>query len=189
VVTERILDERIKKLSLEDAWDFCLAQWEWIIETLLEHPDSDVYILKRAWLRTVTDRSIDAACFFCEYQRQRCVPIDEDNNYTKSHTCEGCPGRDVDENFNCVNSNYHHERYPFKFFLKLKELDTIRKCQEASYITSTFANTIRENIIQASASLEILRNEGTISDDTYNNITALLAEPIHLLDRCNSNSN
>jgi len=123
---ESISKERVEDLSLEDAWEFCISQWEWVIAKLLEDPGTDHRVLKRKWVKQVTTCPVDSDCFFCEYQRQqRAKSANNDLG-----TCESCPGKLVDSTFKCLHKDYSYEKYPFKFLLKIKELDLVRRCRD-----------------------------------------------------------
>lgn len=109
-----------RKLTLNEAWDRCLAMWKWIAK---QDDVSDVDRLKRQWLRTQQKKyrvyELSAACFFCEYAVQNREGPDD-------NICLLCPGVLIDEEFWCVRSKYSCEYEPRAFYKKLVELNNER---------------------------------------------------------------
>ncbi len=100
----------MKKLNLDETWRLCLEMWKWIAG---EAGALFVPILKEQWLREhgYEDR-LQADCFFCDYSKGRgCLP---------------CPGKEVDEAFDCTCTDYDYCDNPIKFYNKLVSLNEIR---------------------------------------------------------------
>ena len=101
----------MKKLSLNDTWEQCLKMWKWISRQWL-NTKLDALDLKGLWLEEngYGKREIEANCFFCHSCHQ---------------DCNKCPGRLIDADFDCVDSDYTYHK-PRLFYAKLKQLDKIR---------------------------------------------------------------
>ena len=122
-------------LTLDMAWDLCLEQWDWIkaeIEAgsklskaltwllLFLSSDVDVEGLKGQWCEENGFEGVHGDCFFCEYVNQQ-PRIDFD-----SPRCDNCPGRLVDPEFYCEQSEYHYYYKPLAFHAELMRLNKIR---------------------------------------------------------------
>jgi len=105
-----------KKLTLEQAWKYCLQMWKWIVEQVKKDKDADVDDLKAKWLKNHPRfGNIMSDCFFCEYDEQQ------------EGFCLSCPGRLVDGNFNCADSTYSFQDEPIRFYHELLGLNKKRK--------------------------------------------------------------
>lgn len=116
----------MKRLTLDETWEQCLAMWKWISRRVGMSDDRDVEDLKMAWLllngyvleNSDGNKGACNDCFFCEYDNQR--PGKSINN-----DCF-CPGRKVDKDFSCHNREYNHSDKPRAFYAELKRLNKIR---------------------------------------------------------------
>lgn len=106
----------MKRLTLNDAWRFCLEQWDLI----KEHEYENIEKIKKLYLKKHGFKDIISSCFFCEYAYQK-------NNHTYSY-CSLCPAKLIDENFSCINtSDYGFREYPAKFHKKIIALNKKRR--------------------------------------------------------------
>lgn len=117
----------MRKLSLDDTWDYTKLMWKWIAfrkEVLKD--ERSVYELKKAWLKENTPEysHIQDKCFFCE---------------ASTLGCTGCPGRAVDPKFNCntLNSSYHFYDRPGAFYREILRLDAIRTAKPVEPVVPT----------------------------------------------------
>lgn len=120
----------MKELSLDRAWELCMEQWPWIIEEI-EADMGSVSHLKAKWVKRNGFKCVMANCFFCEYAHQR-----DKQFYTKGD-CKDCPGKKVDKNFDCENSEYHYTNDPIAFWHKIQEMNKIRTKENSMEIKIT----------------------------------------------------
>lgn len=110
----------MKKLTLNEAWNRCLAMWKWIDKQIEKGPDLDVEELKEKWLRTKQKKydvyDLISDCFFCEYDAQQ----------DDSCNCSFCPGKLISKSFKCIHTEYNYEYQPRKFYKKLLQLNEER---------------------------------------------------------------
>jgi hypothetical protein len=88
--------------------------WKWVSENYEKY--SNVHRAKGAWLvdNGYPELIHGSACFFCLY----------------TDPCCGCPARQVDDDFHCVNSEgYDYLAEPKAFYAKLVELDKKRRAK------------------------------------------------------------
>lgn len=111
------------KYTLDETWELCLQMWKWIAGQIKANPALDVADLKGEWTKEHNFVDIDCNCFFCQYDTGKNEEWEEDE-------CLQCPGRLVDPEFNCTNSEYHYFRLPIEFSEQLLELDKKRKEQK-----------------------------------------------------------
>jgi hypothetical protein len=86
--------------------------------------------LKLYWLRENYRRSVSLHnnCFFCNKAKEEVLKIYGSQELILRKTaCLSCPGKKVDQAFQCQNSDYNYTYYPIKFFQKLLWLDYLRK--------------------------------------------------------------
>lgn len=113
----------MKNLDLDQTWELCLEMWKWIAEV---HNDNEkkVRSLKRDWLEgRGFGTSIRGDCFFCHfvYQlEQEFVELDE-------YDCDYCPGKLVNDSFDCTNQAYEFGVVPVLFYQELIRLHKIRE--------------------------------------------------------------
>ena len=104
-----------RKLSLDETWRRCLKMWKWIVEN---SDNDDVPCLKKRYFQENRRfKEPEELCYFCEY----------DEHHYKKITCETCPGRMIDESFDCCDSDYYYKDRPKVFYKKLLELDKKRR--------------------------------------------------------------
>ena len=114
----------MKRLTLDQTWEQCLAMWKWISRQCLGKNmfwcKRNVSRLKRQWLKAngFEDEAIDHDCFLCEYDEQR--------RGANDCGCPACPAKKIDDNFECCNEEYEYESRPRKFYAELKRLNKIR---------------------------------------------------------------
>ena len=114
----------MKYLTLNKAWVLCLMQWAWIIKQLDEGSTLCIESLKTKWMddnqelveQLLGTTDIDAYCFFCEY-----------NDRHGGKACAHCPGKLVDENFDCHSKTYHYQDRPRDFLKEILALDKKRR--------------------------------------------------------------
>ena len=119
-------------------WHNCLRLWKWVSTQWVKEkfsPDN-VWDLKKRWLYMHPFKIIAGGkylCFFCEHARRtfevnignRPQPLGVDEKiWTK---CDYCPGRLVDPDFFCGNTQYHHVHHPELFYAKLVQLNALRE--------------------------------------------------------------
>lgn len=106
----------MKKLTLEDAWWYCLDQWDFMKELGYE----DVGETKRLYLEKHGLERVRGNCFFCEYDIQ--------NNDRED--CSQCPATMVDEIFCCNDAGYNFYDDPAEFHKRIISLNKRRlaKC-------------------------------------------------------------
>lgn len=111
----------MKKLTLNQAWNRCLAMWKWIDKQVQKGTDLGVEELKAQWIKTQQGKyvinDLNGNCFFCEYASQQ----------SELYDCGPCPGRLADKRFSCTEPSYNYEYKPRKFYKKLLKLDKKRK--------------------------------------------------------------
>ena len=104
-----------KQLTLDEAWDLCLEQWDWIKAQKKAGSKLSTKKLKDQWCEENGHGDVEKNCFFCEY-----------NSLFDCSSCDNCPGRLVDSKFYCDNEEYSYINRHFKFHAKLVELNKIR---------------------------------------------------------------
>ena len=105
-----------KQLTLDEAWDLCLEQWDWIKAQKKAGSKLSTKKLKDQWCKeNWYEGVIGSSCFFCEY-----------NSLFVCSFCKNCPGRLVDPEFHCNNKEYHYEHKPLAFHAELVRLNKIR---------------------------------------------------------------
>ncbi len=104
----------MKKLTLDETWKLCLSMWRWLVKRG-EKGDA-IYSLKERWTieHGYKKGEIRNDCFFCEYNRHR------------QYDCFTCPGTKIDNNFDCMNGEYHYKLQPRRFYNKLVSLNRKR---------------------------------------------------------------
>jgi len=107
-------EKEMKKYTLDETWDNCLAMWKHISRRMLVS-ERFVSAEKRRWLKKHHIVSLQENCFFCEYA-----------NYYKGQGCSACPGALIDPNFRCLDDEYHCFNKPRAFYQELKRLNKIR---------------------------------------------------------------
>ena len=109
----------MKRLTLDQTWEQCLAMWKWISRQCINKKRPSWYFvetLKMEWLHTkgIEHYELDHDCYFCEH----------DLNHRGM--CGSCPARKIETGFHCDNNEYSWMRHPRLFYAKLKELNKIR---------------------------------------------------------------
>lgn len=109
----------MRKLSLDMTWTECLRMWKWISRQCLNPNHLDVDTLKKIWLQKngyqpTDDKEVN--CFFC-YRAGATLVHGAD--------CTKCPGRSVDEDFDCSNGNCSYWQEPREFYQELCRLHEI----------------------------------------------------------------
>ena len=112
----------MKKLTINETWEQCLAMWKWISRRCEK---GKVYLgssnhvpnLKVEYLNDIGIRDMSGDCFFCDMS----TPNDD-----LSFDCNNCPAKKVDRHFDCCSGEYNFEYSPRLFYAKLKELNKIR---------------------------------------------------------------
>lgn len=105
----------MKKLSLDRAWELCIAQWdEGVMPNLGKDSVEDlkIYWLERRGYKNFPEEN----CFFCEYARR------EATKAGKCWICAFCPGVLISPRFGCDAKTYQWERHPRAFHRKIHEL-------------------------------------------------------------------
>jgi len=105
-----------KQLTLDEAWDLCLEQWDWIKAEIEAGSLLSVEGLKGQWCRENGFDGVLGYCFFCEYAVQQ----------FRGRDCDKCPGCLVDPEFSCCNDEYDYEYKPLAFHAELVRLNKIR---------------------------------------------------------------
>ncbi len=111
----------MKKLTLDETWRLCLSMWRWIAKVIKAGDERSVMVLKEVWLDNhgfPSDGTICGDCFFCEY--------DDNKEKTTTEQCCYCPGRKIDEDFNCCDKEYHYGNKSIAFYNKLVQLNRKR---------------------------------------------------------------
>jgi len=111
-----------KRLTLNNVWKLCVdGLWKYVAKRKRAGDKRPVFELKRVWMNRhgYKDGEISADCFFCEYNAQH--PGDED--------CSNCPGKLVDNTFDCSNESYYYSDKPCDFLDELMRLNKIRKAK------------------------------------------------------------
>jgi hypothetical protein len=103
----------MKRLTVNQTWEQCLAMWKWISRQSL-HSKRSTESIKRRYLAKHKTGYIFNGCFFCEYIAKR------------DKGCNLCPGHKIDKDFHCINCSYNYNDKPRLFYAKLKELNKIR---------------------------------------------------------------
>lgn len=117
----------MKKLSLNETWDLCLKMWKWIAKEKRADNKLSVDSLKTEWLQNhgFEKDSVYNDCFFCVYEETHTRTV-----IPKANGCPACPGTKVDLFFNCMDFDYHYDKYPVKFYNKLRALNKIRMAKK-----------------------------------------------------------
>jgi hypothetical protein len=113
----------MKRLSVNETWEQCLAMWKWISRRC---GDSETYLkvirLKEEWLKKYKQDSGRDKCYFCMYdQTHRTGGFDNHSEH-----CHLCPGKAVDKGFHCESEEYLYSSKPRLFYAELKRLNKIR---------------------------------------------------------------
>ena len=110
------------KLTLKQAWELCLKQWDWIIKQLKKEGYVDSTNIK--WWEVVELKSewceangfavyIKDDCFFCRYAEEHPTNIAFCN----------CPAKKIDKDFDCMDfMGTSYSNNPFKFYAEIKRL-------------------------------------------------------------------
>ena len=106
-----------KQLTLDEAWDLCLEQWDWIKAQIEAGSNIPIEELKGQWCKGNGYEDVRSVCFFCEYDKQ-CRG--------ERPCCDFCPGVLVDSKFFCGKGKYHYEYQPLEFHAELVRLNNIR---------------------------------------------------------------
>ena len=107
------------KLTLDKAWELCLAQWKWVAEQIRAGTNLDVQELKKRWCKKhAFANAIAEDCFFCEYKYQREI--------LSGNPCRLCPAKRVGKAFNCHDDYYHYYVYPLRFYAEVRRRNKIR---------------------------------------------------------------
>lgn len=108
----------MKRLSLEKTWKYCLSMWGWIAKRKKEGDRRPTPMLKAVWIKKhdFGKDEIQDDCFFCHYISDKLE-------------CSQCPGKRIDENFDCYDPDYCWYSQPIAFYNKLVSLN--RKRQKA----------------------------------------------------------
>ncbi len=116
----------MKRLTLDETWVLCLKMWKWIamkVRAAIKAGKTwNVNTLKKEWLEKHGFEDIVDDCFFCDFYDKR----------RKSDSGLGClesglcPGRKVDDLFDCATTDYHYCNKPIAFYKKLCELYKLR---------------------------------------------------------------
>lgn len=118
-------------MTINKTWEECLRMWKSISKSWAKSKNEDVDKLKEKYL---TRRKIKSDtwfvyndCFFCEYAVTH-RPEGKSNMHVEWYVygagCRNCPGRKVDEEFDCIRYNYDTD--PVEFYKKLQQLNKIR---------------------------------------------------------------
>lgn len=105
------------KLTLDQAWKYCMEMWGWIDGQLERNPKLDIRDLKRQWINQHPEAG-NVSCHFCRYQNL---------NSLDSVGCPRCPGVLIDKEFSCCSDEYHYRFDPRLFYAELKRLYKIYK--------------------------------------------------------------
>ena len=101
----------IPKLTIDEAWKYCLEMWKWISENA--NSESYVGVLKVEWLEEHAPQfeNMYCNCFFCEYNDQTCSDL----------SCANCPGRvyGSDTVLWCARNDIHYKHKPKEFYAEL----------------------------------------------------------------------
>ena len=106
-----------KQLTLDEAWDLCLEQWDWVKAQIEAWSKLSVGTLKCQWCKENGYEGVRSICFFCEYDKQ-CRG--------ERPCCDFCPGVLVDSKFSCGNNEYDYEYKHLAFHAELVRLNNIR---------------------------------------------------------------
>ncbi|KKK93538.1 hypothetical protein LCGC14_2691900 [marine sediment metagenome] len=98
------------RLTLNRAWELCLAQWEPMIKAYHGSGSSDIVFLKRKHFPGCGFDADDFRehCFFCEYDRSNM----KENPNEFLGACINCPGVLADSKFECNHGAYNYSRDP-----------------------------------------------------------------------------
>jgi len=109
------------KLTLDEAWEKCLAMWKWIDEQCKE--DDNAGELKTTYLAASKPKArLLRNCYFCDF-------AGEDGGGRLM--CFRCPARFVDSSFACEDTEgYDYYEHPKAFYRKIVELYKIFKEQD-----------------------------------------------------------
>ena len=109
------------RLSLEKTWTECLKMSSYIDRERKKGRYS-IGDLKDKWIRKYyPQKYICNDCFFCAFTLGK-------STFGHRHVhCDKYPGRLIDKDFDCMSMEYHYARKPHKFYLKLKQLNRLRK--------------------------------------------------------------
>lgn len=101
----------MKKRTLNQTWTLCLRMWRSIAKNHNER--RNISRQKASWAKENGFKRLEIAgnCFFCDY----------------AGSCEECPGRLVDNSFQCENNAYNYADKPIEFYQELLRLNRIRK--------------------------------------------------------------
>jgi hypothetical protein len=115
----------MKRLTVNETWEQCLDMWKWISLCIGRKTKKSLGDLKEEWLQKngLSKSTIQDNCFFCDLAKR----IDDRSGKGWFYpSCVSCPGKKVDEYFQCENLQYHFFENPLAFYAKLKRLNKIR---------------------------------------------------------------
>lgn len=78
----------MKKMTLDETWKLCMAQWSWLIKQLQQTNTLSVESLKVEWLKKHKHKEVWNNCFFCEYSFAS-------HNREYGAWCRRCPARKI----------------------------------------------------------------------------------------------
>lgn len=105
-------------LTLTQAWTLCIEQWDDVKAEIEAGSKLSVEELKEAWATEHDSVSAIGNCFFCKFV------VDKDES------CNECPGRKIDKNFDCMKRKHHYKCEPLAFHAEIHRLYEIFKESE-----------------------------------------------------------
>jgi hypothetical protein len=107
----------MRELSLNMIWELCIEMWEYVVEQM-NHPGNthSVDYWKAKWLENHGFEKADVrlTCFFCHHDA-----LQKDD-------CGNCPGKLVEEIFDCCANDHRYDQHPTEFLAEVKRLNKIR---------------------------------------------------------------
>ena len=103
------------QVELNNIWKLTIKQWKWIASVYRQHKERsrmehEIITLKHDWIseNINADPGCEyvkyANCLFCKYSAEHYIK----NENAISNCTDACPGRLIDSEFRCVNSEYHY---------------------------------------------------------------------------------
>lgn len=111
--------KNVKDFTINKIWSECRRLWEHIEEELRRCPWKSVGWIKQEWMEANGyGQTVAEDCFFCEFTR-----------WWDRNTCEYCPGKLVDPNFDCMHLDYNWYGEPVAFREEIERLNKLRTTQ------------------------------------------------------------
>lgn len=124
----------VRSLSLDEIWEYQIELSGHVARYVVENTITvnNINSIKQKWFDNWCDGFINERfrCFFCtsnDYKLGSHVGAPAfETRICRLKDCSKCPGKLVDDSFNCTNVNYHYIDRPVEFFKHILWLNFLR---------------------------------------------------------------